>query len=159
MPMRSLLTLLMFAASIAARADNHVLYECVDQDGNKRFTNIHADARGCRVLNVAPINTMPPPKSQPKASATATPASFPRVDRDTQQQRDSQRRRILEQELSQEQGLLEQAKKELAAQESTRLGSERNYQLVLDRLEPYKKKVKLHEDNVANLRRELANAR
>ena len=100
----------------------------------------------------------PPPKSQ-KASANATPASFPRVDRDTQQQRDSQRRRILEQELSQEQGLLEQAKKELAAQESTRLGSERNYQLVLDRLEPYKKKVRLHEDNVSNLRRELANAR
>jgi hypothetical protein len=30
---------------------------------------------------------------------------------------------------------------------------------MLDRLEPYKKKVKLHEDNVANLRRELASAR
>ena len=160
MPMRSLVTLLILAASISARADNHVLYECLDQDGNKRFTNIAADAKGCRVLNVAPINTMPPPpKSQPKPSATPTPTSFPRVDRDTQQQRDTQRRRILEQELSQEQALLEQAKKELATQESIRLGSERNYQLVLDRLEPYKKKVKLHEDNVANLRRELANAR
>jgi hypothetical protein len=157
--LRSLVTLLILASMSAAHADNHVLYECVDQEGNKRFTNIPADAKGCRVLNVAPINTMPPPKSQPKPSATPTPASFPRVDRDTQQQRDTQRRRILEQELSQEQALLEQAKKELAAQESTRLGSERNYQLVLDRLEPYKKKVKLHEDNVANLRRELANAR
>ena len=40
--------------------------------------------------------------------------------------------------------------------EVQRLGSERNYQRVLERLEPYKKKVKLHEDNVANLRRELA---
>jgi hypothetical protein len=37
-----------------------------------------------------------------------------------------------------------------------RLGSERNYQRVIERLEPYKKKVKLHEDNIASLRRELA---
>jgi hypothetical protein len=27
---------------------------------------------------------------------------------------------------------------------------------VLDRLEPYKKRVKLHEDNMASLRREMA---
>ena len=40
-----------------------------------------------------------------------------------------------------------------------RLGSERNYQRVLDRLEPYKKKVKLHEENVNSLRRELATTR
>jgi hypothetical protein len=40
-----------------------------------------------------------------------------------------------------------------------RLGSERNYQRVLDRLEPYQRKVKLHEDNIANLRRELAGGR
>jgi hypothetical protein len=26
---------------------------------------------------------------------------------------------------------------------------------VLDRLEPFRKKVKLHEDNIANLKREL----
>jgi hypothetical protein len=30
---------------------------------------------------------------------------------------------------------------------------------VLDRLEPYKKKVKLHEDNIASLRRELTSTR
>ena len=40
-----------------------------------------------------------------------------------------------------------------------RLGTERNYQRVLDRLEPFQKKVKLHEDNVANLRREISNMR
>jgi hypothetical protein len=47
----------------------------------------------------------------------------------------------------------------LAAQEAVRLGSERNYQRVLDRLEPYKKKVKLHEDNIGNLRKELSSVR
>jgi len=44
-------------------------------------------------------------------------------------------------------------------QDSRWLGSERNYQRVLDRLEPYQRKVKLHEDNIANLRRELAGSR
>ena len=76
-----------------------------------------------------------------------------------QRQRDKDRRRILEKELSSEEKLLDQARKELAEQEAVRLGSERNYQRVLDRLEPYKKKVKLHEDNIASLKREMASAK
>ena len=40
-----------------------------------------------------------------------------------------------------------------------RLGSEKNYQRVLERLEPYQKKVRLHEDNIANLKREISKAR
>ena len=67
--------------------------------------------------------------------------------------------RILEQELANEEQLLNQAKKELAEQESTRLGNERNYQRVLERLEPYKKKVALHESNIANLRKEMSSLR
>ena len=35
--------------------------------------------------------------------------------------------------------------------------SEEDYQKVLDRLEPFQKKVKVHEDNIANLQKELAN--
>ena len=167
MPMRYFATVLLLAAmSLSARAHNHILYECVDQDGNKQFTNIPSGAtKGCKVLTIGPVNTMPsapaaPPGAKPQAKAvTPSPANFPRVDPQTQQQRDSQRRRILEQELGTEQQQLEQARKELAAQENTRLGSERNYQRVLERLEPYQKKIKLHEDNVANLRRELANMR
>ena len=89
-------------------------------------------------------------------ASTPTPGNFPRVDADMQRARDADRRRILEQELANEEMLLQKARQELEAQESVRLGSERNYQRVLDRLEPYKKKVKLHEDNVTNLRRELA---
>jgi hypothetical protein len=131
------------------------IWECVDGSGNKRFTNIKSEAGGCRMLNVGPTNTVPGGKPQ----ARATPPGFPKVDGDTQKLRDNDRRRILEQELANEQKLLEQARNELAVQDSMRLGSERNYQRVLDRLEPYKKKVKLHEDNIANLRRELASSR
>jgi hypothetical protein len=136
----------------AARAD---IWECVDESGNKRFTNIRSESKGCRLLHVSAPNTVPATKPQ----ARATPPGFPRVDGETQRQRDVDRRRILEQELASEQKLLEQARNELAVQDSMRLGSERNYQRVLDRLEPYQRKVKLHEDNIANLRRELAGGR
>lgn len=160
MPDRSVVSLAiaLALAPVAVRAD---IYECVDANGTKRFTNIKAEAKGCKVLNISPPNTVPaPPRPTPaakgQAKATPTPANFPRVEPDTQRQRDADRRRILEQELSSEERLLGQARKELSEQESVRLGNERNYQRVLDRLEPYKKRVKLHEDNVASLRRELA---
>ena len=132
------------------------IWECSDERGNKRFTNIKSEAKGCRVLNIVPPNTVP--GGRQTASPAATPKDFPRVDGDTQRSRDAERRRILEQELASEQKALAQARKELAEQESMRLGNERNYQRVLDRLEPYKKKVRLHEGNVANLRRELGDA-
>ncbi|MDH5535034.1 MAG: DUF4124 domain-containing protein [Betaproteobacteria bacterium] len=135
------------------------IYECVDQSGNKRFTNIKNEANGCKPLNIPPPSAAPKGKSQAKSAPAASPANFPRVDAQTQRDRDADRRRILEQELAREQKLLDQARAALAEQESTRLGSERNYQRVLDRLEPHQKKVKLHEDNVANLQRELANIR
>ena len=151
--MRPFLAVALALFAVAGRAD---IWECVDESGNKRFTNIRSEAKGCRMLHVGPTNTVPAPKQQP---ARAAPPDFPRVDGETQRQRDLDRRRILEQELAAEQKLLEQARNELAVQDSMRLGSERNYQRVLDRLEPYKRKVKLHEDNIANLRRELAGSR
>ncbi len=153
--MRYLATILLFG--VTASALHAEIYECTDENGNRRFTNIKAEARGCKQLNLGPPNTIPaPPKPPAKANA---PAGFPKVDAQTQQQRDADRRRILEQELTNEQKLLEQARKELADQEAIRLGSERNYQRVLDRLEPFQKRVKLHEDNIANLQKELSGMR
>ena len=156
----------MFAAvCLPAAADHHILYECVDQNGNKRFTNIPAEAKGCRVLATAPAPPAPSapvgpaPKASTKAPPVATPSNFPRVDRELQRSRDNDRLRILEQELGTEQKLLDQARQELSAQESVRLGSERNYQRVLDRLEPFQKRVRLHEDNIANLRKEISKVR
>lgn len=152
-------SLLMMVFAASARAE---IYECVDGSGNKRFTNVKAEAAGCKPMNLPPVSTVPAPKpgaAKPADTRSATPGSFPKVDPSTQQQRDAGRRKILEQELANEEQLLEQAKKELAEQESTRLGNERNYQRVLERLEPYKKKVALHESNIANLRKEMSSLR
>ena len=145
---------LLFTLTIPRAAAD--IWECVDESGNKRFTNIKSEAKGCKPLDVPPPNTVPAAAGKPQSKTAARPADFPKVDGETQKLRDNDRRKILDQELANEQKLLDEARKELSEQESQRHGSERNYQRVLDRLEPYKKKVKLHEDNIANLRRELA---
>ena len=149
-----LAALLMLSPAVLAE-----IYECVEPNGAKLFTSDpkEAKAKGCKAMNLGPPNTVS--TSKPQGKAGPTPPNFPRVDQDTQKQRDSDRRRLLEQELASEEKLLAQAKKELAEQESVRLGSEFNYQRVLNRLEPYKKQVALHENNVANLKRELAGIR
>jgi hypothetical protein len=127
------------------------IYECIDAGGQKRFTNIKSEAKGCKLLDIGPFNVVPPPRPQGKAAPA--PANFPKVDPQTQKERDGTRRRILEQELANEQKLLDQAHQQLA-QESKRLGGEGNSQL-----EPYQKRVRQHMDNIANLRKELSGLR
>ena len=74
-----------------------------------------------------------------------TIANFPSVDNDTQRSRDAGRRKILEQELAQEQGQLDTAKKQLAEQKNTRLGTEKNFARLEERLKPFEDKVKLQK--------------
>jgi hypothetical protein len=148
------LVALLCGALLTAGAQAQI-YECVEPDGGKRFTNVKAEAKGCKLLDLGPINVVP--SSKTPQGKTASPANFPKVDAQTQKERDTDRRKILERELGNEEQLLAAARKELAEQEAIRLGSERNYQRVLDRLAPYQKKVQLHESNIANLRKELAN--
>jgi septal ring factor EnvC (AmiA/AmiB activator) len=148
--MRTWLLIVLMLTAQVARAE---MWKCVDQDGNTRYTNVKADAKGCKALNLEPINTAPATRAQQK------PANFPSVDNDTQKQRDAGRRKILEQELAQEQQQLEAAKKQLAEQKDTRYGSEKNYARVEERLKPLEDQVKLHESNVESHRKEIANTR
>lgn len=140
------------AAIPLAHAD--VMYQCVDAHGHKTFSNVKLSTPGmkCSAMDLGPATTVPPARP---AIKTPSPASFPKVGENDQKARDTDRRRILESELAAEQQNLEQAKKELAAQEAVRSGDERNYQRVLDRLEPFKNKVALHERNIEAIQREL----
>lgn len=130
------------------------IYKCADSSGHVTYTNDKppVSQKNCSLLTrELPVNTV----SMPKRSA-ATPSDFPKVDDATQKSRDSERRKILEQELSTEQSALDDAKKELAAQEAVRNGDERNYQKYLDRIQPFKDKADLHERNVEAIRKELS---
>lgn len=161
---RLMALLLLGAAAGPLHAD---IWKCVSANGDTLFTSdrVEAKQKNCTQITVTPNVVSPPPPAPaaaPRAGNTpppASPGSFPKVAPQVQQQRDTDRRRILETELVTEEKNLQDAKRELAEQESIRLGSERNAQRMLDRIEPYQKKVKLHEDNVANLKRELSNMR
>lgn len=136
-----------------AQAD---IYKCMDDSGHTTYTNGKPEAgqKNCSLMTKdQPVSTAAPQK---KASATPTPASFPKVDGDTQKSRDNDRRKILETELATETKALAAAKKELAEQEATRLGDEKNYQKFIDRVQPYKDKVALHERNIDALNKEIA---
>lgn len=128
----------------------------VAQDGRVIYANVTVkDAKKLSCLGPPP----PPIASVTAPSRPAESESFPKVDGETQKKRDNARRRILEEELAQEESLLAEAKQQLAQQEAVRLGDERNYQKYLDRVQPYKSAVVLHEKNVTALRQELANLR
>jgi len=149
---------LIILLAFAARCASAEMWKCVDPDGNTRYTNVKAEAKACKALNLDPINTVPPHPA-PASRSQQKPANFPSVNSDTQRQRDAGRRKILEQELSQEQQQLESAKKQLAEQKEIRLGNEKNYARVEERLKPYEDRVKLHDNNIESLKKELANTR
>jgi hypothetical protein len=94
------------------------------------------------------------PNAKPGAKS---PTTFPKEDANARAAAKARQRDILERELAQEQKLLDQARKDLAAQEAVRYGDERNYARVLERLQPYKDTVERHEKNVESLQREIAN--
>jgi hypothetical protein len=149
----------LFVATLALPAAANTIYKCTDANGGILISNTRVD-KNCKPVVSGPESSMPAPKpKQPGAAANPSPASFPKVQEDTQKARDTDRRRILEQEFSGEQRNLEQAKKDLAEQESIRNGDERNYQKTLDRVQPYKDRVAQHERNIQQIQRELSNLR
>lgn len=160
---------LLLAALLCSPMASADIYKCVDEAGHVTYTNSKPSGKGCNTLSrdqaVSSVpSSMPTPRpaaqpSAPQGGASSAGGGFPRVDPGTQKARDTDRRRILETELSTEQRSLEAARKELDEQESVRNGNERNYQKFLDRVQPYKDKVQLHERNIEALQREISNLR
>ena len=159
-PSLNLLTisLLVLLTGLSSSAEAEI-FKCIDAAGNSVYSN--TQSRNCRSLNVEPPVSRRGHGSASTSSVTAnpSPSTFPKVDGGTQRARDDERRRILEQEIAAEQKNLEQARRELAEQEAVRSGDERNYQRVLDRLQPFKDRIALHERNIVAIRKEISNLR
>ncbi|CAH1746978.1 conserved exported protein of unknown function [Thauera humireducens] len=158
---RILPLILLLGTVLPAQAE---VYKCTDAEGRITYTNDRNVARGCKALDTdQTISTVPAPVRRPTtgpaASPTGTPSGFPRVSPADQRARDDSRRQVLEAELATEEGALTAAEQALAEQESVRMGDERNYQKVLDRLQPFKDKVELHKRNIEALRREISGLR
>lgn len=134
------------------------IYKCTSPDGGTLISNARVD-KSCKAVVTGPDSSMPAPKVKaPGAAANPSPAGFPKVAEDQQKARDTDRKRILEQELAGEQKNLDQAKRELAEQEALKPSNEEK-QRGLDRLQPYKDRVAQHERNIAAINKELGSVK
>lgn len=157
--MRLVLALSLMSAAVSA-ADQTCKY--IDKDGQVTYSNVplKGGAKKLQCFEPPPVPVPPPARTQTPARPTPSATTgAPKVDPRTQRARDLDRRRILQQELADEEAKLSEARKALLEQESVRSGDERNYQKVLDRLKPFQDAVALHEKNVASIKQELANLR
>ena len=97
------------------------IYKQVDAEGHVTYSNVKT--KGAKKLELEPADTSfgndakESPRRAP-ATRTATPASFPKVDAETQKQRDDSRKEILQSELEAEKKALEEAKNAYAEGES-----------------------------------------
>ncbi|HMN79008.1 MAG TPA: DUF4124 domain-containing protein [Burkholderiaceae bacterium] len=158
----AVLTACLAAWSGAAGAQ---IYRCEAGNGVVEYSNAPTSGkdRNCKSVDLPTITTVPAPKAQPRAAApagnAARPDGFPRVDNATQKTRDSDRKRILEDELRKEEAKVAELKKEYNGGEPERQGNERNYQRYLDRVQRLKEDIDRSEGNIASLRRELGSVR
>lgn len=158
--------ILLFGALISApaSAQSSEIFVCVGEDGQKVFQNT-GNVKSCKRMDVQPILTMPAVRVptakgnvQPAVEqrASASPASFPRVDGDTQRSRDGDRRRILEDELKGEEERLAKLKTDYNNGEPERRGDERNFALYRERTQRIQDDIARTENNVRALLRELS---
>lgn len=165
----SLLTLLAIAISSNAFAE---IYKRVDADGRITYSNIKTkgatrlefDPDANTIANDRPKSTNKSSSSSTSNKRTPTPEGFPRVDKQTQNQRDGKRQEILQNELDSEKAALEEAKKAYAEGEAkpevykTANGATmRNVPKFQEKMKNLQADVDSHENNIKLLQKEIDN--
>ena len=116
-----------------------------------------AKERNCRSIEGAPITVMSGPPRKPAPVAASGPrASDSKVDPGEQRSRDSEARRILQEELKREEERLAGLQAEYKGGEPDRLGGEKNYAKYQERVASLKASITRTEADIAALKRELA---
>lgn len=126
------------------------IYKTVDADGHITYSNV--PNKGAIKLDIEGVAGTAPSKGERASRAkTPTPANFPRVDNQTQNQRDDKRKQILISELETEQKALIDAKKAYAesAPPFSREGK------VDEKIQRLQADVEAHEKNVQLLQKEI----
>jgi len=133
------------------------IYKRIDSEGHVTYSS--EPLKGGKKLYLKPLPTMSGGKSQ-----RATPEDFPRVDTQTQKNRDATRRVILEDELGTEEQLLAAARQSLQTIENnpettvsaTGIPFQKTPQY-LEKLKAAQDLVASHEQNIKALRTEISN--
>src|SRR5215467_3394801 len=123
----------------------------IDAAGNVAYSNV-APEKGWKKLSCVGEESR-----SAGGKTVASPASFPKVDTDTQKSRDDLRRRVLNDELATEEKLLAEARAAYGDGAPKPLPEEQSdAQKYADRLARMRQAVSLHEKNIEALRKELA---
>jgi len=157
-PISAALATALAATPLAVLASSDI-FVCQDADGRKTYQNT-GTGKGCTRLDIQPALSVPAPRQQTtRASADArpiSPASFPRVDSQTQRARDGDRRRILEDELGSEEARLQALRAEYKNGTPERLASERGNAAYQERVAKLQADLQRTKNNITSLKRELA---
>lgn len=162
--MQKLTYALLFGAGclLAAGPASAEIYKVIGADGRVTYTNV--PTKGATKLDIDPPPSTPPASRETPAAApkAATPATFPRVDQQTQNQRDDTRRKILQEELAAEKKALEEAKRAYAEGEAnpeTFIAANgkrfRNMAKFNEKMARLQADVDAHEKNIELLQKEL----
>jgi hypothetical protein len=143
--------LLVTALFVSSSAAEDRIYRC----GNE-YTNTvsEAQAKNCKLISGSNVTVVQAHKSPPAATRLAT--SGQRVDSDDQRGKDSDSRRILEDELKKAEARQVELLREYNNGEPDKLGPEtRNHQKYLDRVAELKANIARNESDIAGIKREI----
>jgi len=159
----------LFLSLIALTFSHHTfaeIYKRVDPDGRVTYSNIKT--KGATRLELDPDeNVISNDRARASASGTAnkrtpTPEGFPKVDKNTQNQRDDKRKEILQNELAAEKAALEQARKAYAEGEANpevykapNGKTFRNVPKFEEKMKTLQADVDSHQKNIELLQKEL----
>ena len=140
----ALLGIFVTSAAEAEAEGEKVVFKCLMPDGTVIYSDKREVKAQCSVVT-APINVTP---------TTKVPAPTSKPETEVSGKQDPLRNKIAEQERA-----LGEAKAALSEQEMIRLGGEKNYQKVMDRLKPYQDNVVEIENKLSELRGEQGKAK
>ncbi len=143
--------LLLLATTGLVQPAAAAVYKYIDSTGAVTYTNI--PVRGAVPVKLPALSASPAPKKTPAPAASAISGNYPDVDKGTQSQRDEGRRKILQQELANEETALAEAQRTLAAGKAPLKGEDARS--TADRLKRLADAVAERERNCAAIRTEL----
>jgi hypothetical protein len=157
-------------AGLAQAQDTRTVYRCPGPPVlyTDALSAQEARDRNCRTIEGAPITIVQAPPRRPAASSApapagagpAAPAARPpgdtRIDPAAQRARDSDARRILQEELTREEERLAALRTEFNNGEPERRGDERNFARYQERVAEMRAAIQRKEADIAALKREIA---
>ena len=149
-------------AVLGIPAANATICRYVDAEGATHYTNVAPD-KGWKRISCDVADDAPPRPRAPASTGGArasTPSGFPRVEPDTQKNRDELRRKVLSDELASEEQALTDARGAYGSGAPPPLADEQNdAEKYRQRIARLRQAVQLHERNVDALRKEIAGLR